>query len=160
MSDQIVKDQVENKINLIAEVDNIIISICKKVTNAEMTIKDYSQVVNALAKLVSARALVDYASKFCADLSPVSDSKNCLKEIGYIFCRFFWVRTGSNHGMFQCSNSKLFSTIICIVWLKCHGILLLSFLLYSGMAVPCKYIMSLEEKIINGTIGKGKLYNQ
>lgn len=69
-----IRDQAENKIHLIAEIDNIVISICKKVTNGEMITEDYSQAVNALAKLVSARALVDYASKFCADSSPVNDA--------------------------------------------------------------------------------------
>ncbi len=57
--EEIVKEKVESKIQLVAEIDNTIISICKKVTNDEMITEDYSQVVNALAKLVSARALVD-----------------------------------------------------------------------------------------------------
>lgn len=72
-TNQIVKEQVENKIQLIEEVDSTISAVCKKVKDDEVIVGEYPQTIDALARLASARALIDYVSKFCADSSPVSD---------------------------------------------------------------------------------------
>lgn len=58
MSTQAVKDQVENKIQLIEEVDSTIKSVCQSIKDNSLTIETYANTVKALAELVIARALL------------------------------------------------------------------------------------------------------
>lgn len=74
MADQTVREQAENKTQIITEIDKTIVAVCEKVRNDEIIGLEYSQMVNALANLVTARALADYASKSCVDSLPTRDS--------------------------------------------------------------------------------------
>lgn len=53
-----VKDQVENKIQLIEEVDGAIKSVCQRIKDDSLELGYYSETVKALAQLVMARALL------------------------------------------------------------------------------------------------------
>lgn len=57
-ANQVVKEQIENRINLIAEIDSAINEVCKKVKNDKVMTVEYAQTVKALADLVIARAFL------------------------------------------------------------------------------------------------------
>ena len=56
------------------ELDEAIEIICEQIKDKKSMTGQEIDTVNALARLVSARALVGYVSKVCADPSPVSDA--------------------------------------------------------------------------------------
>lgn len=56
------------------ELDEIISKIYGKIKAGNGMTGQEVDMVNALAKLVLARAFADYSSKFCADSSPIKDS--------------------------------------------------------------------------------------
>jgi len=58
MTNQIVREQVEDKIRFIAEIDSTINVICERVRDDNAIIKEYPQTVKALADLAIARALL------------------------------------------------------------------------------------------------------
>lgn len=56
------------------ELDEIISRICGKIEAGNGMTGQEVDMVNALAKLVVARAFADYSFKFCADSSPIKDT--------------------------------------------------------------------------------------
>lgn len=53
-----IKDQEKRKIMIAEEIDNVISELCKKIKDDDITPELYPKNVKALAKLVSARALL------------------------------------------------------------------------------------------------------
>lgn len=58
MANQKIKEQAENKIRLISEIDETIQAVCKKVKEGEFAPGEYTETVKALAELTRARALL------------------------------------------------------------------------------------------------------
>lgn len=56
------------------ELNETIKNICERIKDGNGMTGQEIDMVNALAKLVAARAFVDYASRFCSESSPVKDA--------------------------------------------------------------------------------------
>lgn len=58
MGTQNLREQAENKNSLIIDVDNVIKTVCQKITNEKIPFEQEPETIKALASLVIARAML------------------------------------------------------------------------------------------------------